>query len=497
MIDGAQGYRTDIDYIHNYYRELNPLRLRLALLNAGLRPPPIATACELGFGQGVSLAIHAAAAPVRWHGTDINPGHADFARSLATASGAEIGIFSDSFVDFANRDLPAFDYIGLHGVWSWISDENRAVIVDFIRRRLKPGGVIYAGYNTLPGYAAFVPLRHMLVEHANRAGSEARPIADRIDGALAFMERLLATEPSLVRDNPKLLERFATVKGEDRHYLAHEYFNRDWQPMHFADMARWLAPADMSYACAIDYSDHLDVMGLSAAQRRLMDEIGDAGLRETVKDLIANQQFRRDCWVRGAQPLSAEARAEALRHERVVAVARPLELPFKMKAALALSQAGPGEAVCSAMLERLADGKVWSLGRIEQALLPKGFSVDRIAGAVVLAAGSGLIEAAQDDDAIAHARPGTDRLNAHLIAAAHTSDKVQALASPVTGGGVSVDRLEQLFLAAILRGQTRPEDWAGYAAEVLAADATRVDLAAAVRSFATDRLPVLRALQVV
>jgi SAM-dependent methyltransferase len=66
-------------------------------------------------------------------------------------------LFDESFAEFASRDLPEFDYIGLHGIWSWISDENRAVIVDFIRRKLKVGGVLYISYNTLPGWAPLPP----------------------------------------------------------------------------------------------------------------------------------------------------------------------------------------------------------------------------------------------------------------------------------------------------------------------------------------------------
>ena len=78
------------------------------------------------------------------------------ARQLAVASGADIDLYEDSFEDFARRtDLPPFDHIGLHGVWSWISDRNRTVIVGFIQRKLKPGGVLYVGYNALPGRAAF------------------------------------------------------------------------------------------------------------------------------------------------------------------------------------------------------------------------------------------------------------------------------------------------------------------------------------------------------
>ena len=46
MNDTADGYRTDIDYTYSYHSELNPLRLRLAFLNAGLPMPAVATACE-------------------------------------------------------------------------------------------------------------------------------------------------------------------------------------------------------------------------------------------------------------------------------------------------------------------------------------------------------------------------------------------------------------------------------------------------------------------
>lgn len=496
MSDTADGYRTDIDYTYSYHSELNPLRLRLAFLNASLPVPTVTAACELGLGQGVSLGIHAAASAVRWHGTDINPGHVAFARSLADAAGASVDLHSDSFVDFSARDLPMFDYIGLHGVWSWISDGNRAAIVAFIRRRLRPGGVVYMGYNALPGWAAFSPLRHLLVEHANRAGSEGTPIAERIDEAIRFLDRLLAANPGFARDNPGTVESFKAMREDDRHYLAHEFFNRDWQPMHFATVARWLAPADVRYACSTDYADHIDAMGLSAAQRDVLADVADVGLRETVKDLIVNPRFRRDYWIKGAERLAASDRAEALRLERVVAVVRPLELPLKLRAALALSQTGPGEAAYGAVLETLSDGKVWSLGRIEQVLQPRGISLGQIAEAAILIASCDLIQAAQDEGVTAWVRPRTDRLNAHLIASAHTAGDVHALASPVTGGGIPVDRAQQLFLAEILAGKKRPDEWADAAAKVLR-DEPLAGLVDRARTLADGELSTLRALQVV
>jgi predicted O-methyltransferase YrrM len=88
MSDWTAGYVADVGYTFGYYTELNPLRLRLAFLNAGLAFPEVSTACELGFGQGMSTNIHAAALASQWFGTDFNPSQAGFAQELAAASGA-------------------------------------------------------------------------------------------------------------------------------------------------------------------------------------------------------------------------------------------------------------------------------------------------------------------------------------------------------------------------------------------------------------------------
>lgn len=187
MTDWSAGYVSDIGYTFGYYPELNPLRVKLAFLNAGLALPESGTACELGFGQGMSANLHAAASVTEWHGTDFNPSQAAFARELAAGAGAGAKLHDEAFADFARRpDVPDFDYVGLHGIWSWISDENRAVIVDFVRRRLKVGGVLYISYNTLPGWASFAPMRHLMTEHAAVLGTYGRGIVARVEGALDF-----------------------------------------------------------------------------------------------------------------------------------------------------------------------------------------------------------------------------------------------------------------------------------------------------------------------
>lgn len=331
--DWTSGYVTDIGYTFGYYSELNPLALKLPFLNSGIIPPEVGYACELGFGQGLSTNIHAAGSLVHWHGNDFNPEQTAHANELAAASGAKVDLVDDSFAEFVNRpDLPEFDYIGLHGIWSWISDENRTHIVEFIRKKLKVGGVVYISYNTLPGWSAFAPVRYLMTEHAELVGAEGQGILGRIDESLLFTEKLLAASPAYARANPQVSERIKNLKQQSRQYLAHEYFNRDWQPMSFSSVKGWLAPTKLSYACSANLLDHVDEINLSQEQIALLQSVNDPQLRETTKDFMVNQQFRRDYWVKGGRRLLPQQQLNRLRQFTCVLIVPPNSISMNFQA---------------------------------------------------------------------------------------------------------------------------------------------------------------------
>ncbi len=510
MTDWTSGYIADIGYTYGFYTELNPLRVKLAFLNAGLVAPEFGTACELGFGQGLSANLHAAASLTTWHGTDFNPAQAGFAQELAGVTGAGARLYDAAFAEFANRaDLPDFDFIGLHGIWSWISDENRAVIVDFIRRKLKVGGVLYISYNTQPGWAAFAPMRHLMTEHAEVIGAEGHGIVSRINGAVEFTEKLLATNPIYARANPQISERIKKIKDQNRHYLAHEYFNRDWHPMHFATMADWLAPAKVGFACSAHYPDHIDAINLTTEQQAFLMDITDTMFRESVRDFMVNQQFRRDYWVKGARRLSALEQAEALRTQRVILLIHRPDISAKI--AGALGEATLSEDVYNPILDFLADHKPKTIGQIEQAVKDSGIIFAQVRQAMMVLIGAGHLAAAQEDAVISKAKKHTEKLNAHIANKARGSSDVNYLASPVTGGGVAVGRFHQLFLLALSQGRKQPAEWAQFVWQVLSSQGQNIvkegktletaeenlaELTAQATSFAEKELPILKALQI-
>jgi SAM-dependent methyltransferase len=513
-LDWTAGYRTDIDYTFGYYSELAPGQLDFALLLAGVEPPQREGLryLELGYGQGISAAVHAAASPGEYWGADFNPSHAAHAQGLARASGAAAEFTDESFAEMLARDdLPAMDYIVMHGIWSWISDETRRVLVETFRKRLRVGGCLFFSYNTYPGWTASVPLRHLIATHAEHVGSASQATQVRDQAALAFGAQLVATGARYFEVNPRAKTQLETISGQDSHYVAHEYFNGIQSPMYFSEADKWLSDAKLSYAGAASPLEQLDVFNLTAAQSELLGGLGEGVMRETVRDFMLNRSFRRDLYTRGARRLSPLERRERLHATRIVLGIRPEDAPTSVLAGA--GQAMLREEIYRPIIDRLAEAEgpitVGALAADPKvAALPPGAVIE----AVAVLIGHGSLHPANSDAAIAAAQPQTARLNAHLTDRARMSGQINYLASPVTGGALAVSRFEQMFLSALNRGRKTPAAWAKDAWEAfseqnqgLAIDGERVTTAEAsierltrmAKAMADTRLPLLRRLKVV
>ncbi len=503
----TEGYISGIDYTHGYYPELAPARLQLSALTAGYDVPKSTSGqlnyLELGFGQGLSVNIHAAATGGQFWATDFNPSHAANAQSLAMASGAELTVLDDSFGELAARpDLPAFDIIALHGIWSWISDANRKVIVDIAKRHLKPGGLFYISYNVTPGWSPAMPLRHLLTEHAER--SEQGAVVDRINNSLDFAQRVVDAGAAYFKAYPAVAERLGKMKDQSRNYLAHEYFNADWYPMPFSQTATLLEAAKLTFAASAHLLDNVDAVNLTADAQKFLSEIPDTMLRQTVRDYFVNQQFRRDVFVKGARHLPQLERMQRLQTLAFVLLLTHKDRPEKVTGTL--GEANLQEAVYKPVFDALASDNHSPKTIAQLQTLCKGVDFNQITQALQILAGSGAVAPAQEKLVIQNARKTTKLLNSELCRRAEASTDVSHLASPTTGAGVSVNRFEQLFLRA---SELKEKDAPGYVWRVLKAqgqsivkegktlegeDANLAELRAQHDLFESKRLPVLKSL---
>lgn len=487
MSEHAAGYVTDTVYTFGYHPELDPGRVALPFLRAGLAPPAVRTACDLGFGQGVSLALHAAASDVRWWGNDLLPAHVQHARTLDGVAHSESVLLEASFETLLARDdLPLFDFIGLHGVLSWVSGVNRQHLAEFVRRHLAPGGVVYTGVNAMPGWTTLVPVRELLVQAAARAAGGST--VERIEAALAFAAPVFDADPRYLRDQPHLAGRVEAVRASDRRYLAHEYFNRDWRPLFFSELAELMATAGLRFACSAQRSEHLDTLNLTPAQQAVLATIADPVLRETTRDFLTNARFRRDYWVRDAAVLSEADRAAAMRAHRVVLVVPRDAVPER--ASTAIGEIRFEYDGLQRVLDVLADHRPHAVGELE-ARCP-GTSIQDLVFAL---AALECVASAQPDGARDRASRRCQLFNAHVLDRSRRDDDLEVLACPATGGGFRTPRRSLLLLDAWREGLHDPAEAAAAAAVRLGmpADALRGEASRLLR----QRVPVLRTLGVV
>jgi SAM-dependent methyltransferase len=513
MPDWSSGYVLDIPYTSGFYRELAPTYLQFVLQSESLRGPalgPGATYCELGCGQGFGTTLLAAANPhLRFWGFDFNPAQIANARRLAEDTGLTNVTFEDYSFEQAGAlpddALPKFDVVALHGIYAWISPENRRCIVEFIDRRLKPGGLVYVSYNCMPGWAAMAPLQRLFREHADRQPDRSD---QQMQAALAFAGRLKDAGSAYFSANPSLAARMEKLPTHSWNYLAHEYLNRHWHPLYHLDVAREMEGARLSYACSATISDNIDAAWLPPAAKALLAETRDRAWAETIRDFASNRQFRRDLFLRGVTPIGVLEQKERLGGLRF-ALALPRE-SVSFKFAAPVGDVTGQDAIYRPIADALASQPMTAQ---EVAALP---GLGGQPWAVVVQALSLLLHGGQIHplpyDAGGEVGASARRFNRAVVARARRGEVLPYVAAPATGSGVSASFADLVGLGAVLdNSDVTPAEAASYAWTAMEQTGQRMmkdgktlqsrdenvqELEGQVRKFFAEKLPVWRQLGV-
>ncbi len=456
------GYVTEIEYTYGYYIELCPQLISLGLLwrkQKGYKKKGMRY-LELGFGQGVSLNIHAAANDGEFWGTDFNPSQAVHARAMAEASGANLVIMDDSFEELAARqDLPKFDVITIHGIWSWISEENRRHIIDIIRKHLALGGAVYLSYNCSQGWAATIPARQLMMLYMSNATSKADGIVNQVNATFGFLDKLAASGSNYFRNNPIVGTKLEYFRDKTRSYVAHELFNADWSPMMFCDVAKYIEDAKLSYVGSGKILDFFDAIQLNPQSQALLASISDGVLRETVRDFSMDRPFRSDLYTRGVNTMPLADRDRILRSTRFMLTIVAKDLPMTVTGSL--GELNLKKEIYGPIMEFLAkDGYApKSIADLEQALDKKAFSFVSIAESLMVLVGANRASVVHDPDTIKKVGNRTAALNRFFIERAVYADECSVLASPITGSAIESNRIYMLFLRSINAGGRNYAKW--------------------------------------
>ncbi len=450
---GTQEYVTDVPYLRTFARDMSPARLRLVAALNGFSQPHAQDFdyCELGSGYGDTIAALAAAYPrARFVGVDFNPEHIEFASARAEAGGLSNVRFLDrDFEDLGRESLPDFDFICAHGVLSWVGPAKRKAIVELASSKLKPGGLLYVGYNALPGWAAIEPLRRLIQDRA--AGARGNSL-ERAQQGVEFAKRVRDAGAAYFANNLPAREMLATMEKAGLSYIVHEYMNEHWTPMYFAQVAEQMAAGELyfvgQFPLFLNYRD----LAISPAIAPLFKDVTDRLTFETLKDYALDQYFRCDVYVKGRADRSdrtTEAYFETTPFSGLLAergMDREVRLPH-----YTLKFAGPlFDALLPALEERASD-TVALAQRPELA----AFGVASIRDAVLRLALGGIASPMLEETPRVRAAPKVDDGALFRVRAAYNrmvleqplaKDAPLVLASPVAGTGVSFSMLEAVAL---------------------------------------------------
>lgn len=503
MDDEFEGYVTATPYTHVYYPESAPSRLQLITY---IRSVPFPSSrplryLELGYGNGVSLNINAAASPGEYWGTDINVAHVAEANAFAAASGSGLKALASSFEELLARpDLPQFDVIVALGVWSWVSDANRKTIVELLRRNLAEGGLFCMSSVAMPGFGELAPLQHLLRLNLKRGGAGGT-IFDKLASGLGLATALQKAGSRFFAEESGAGRVLEGAKTADPTYLVHEYLHEHWKPSFFAETAAALGEAGLQFVGGERLVDQFDELNFGPQALDLLAAIDDRWLRETARDFLRSGHVKGDIYVKRNELDRSQPRPEpALDLEFVLGIPASLARTKKFRTPVVVMEFGapPFRNLIDALGAQPC--RPWGLKALIEACSSVQCDKDEILRALMIMIDAEIVHPAQPRARVDEATPACARLNAEILRRALTKDRLHALASPVTGGGVSVSRIQQLFLLAWHTGARSPDAWAKFAWEAPGgSDVDKVPVADILKEalYFQQRLPQFAALKLI
>ena len=447
------GYFTGAGYTYDAQSEPSPERLAfLALLNRH-RPPEISgpfQLLELGCGQGYNPCLQAANYPqAHFLGIDFNAEHIAHARSLAVASGlVNVRFEQADFLELeqASGDLMAwgdFDFTVAHGILSWVAPEVRLSLMRLAERALRPGGLFYVSYNTLPGWLPMLPFQHCVSSLQATLG-DGQPA---LDGARDLFQGLRQANGQVFSSQPDLAQRLEGLGQFDTTYLLHEYNHSHWQPLYANEVIEPLRELGLGYLGSATLSENFEGLVPVPAQQQIQRQ-SDPALRELVRDLLTNQTFRRDVYVKGREPLWPGEASAALEQVRLCGLVDQDALGDESSYLFTLSwgQFQANRDWIRTILEGLWDGPR-SLAELG-ALLPSGTPQPTLVLNLCLLLGRNAVALVPGE----RDRGPSQRFNAHIGASVAAGAPYTLLACPVSGNLHRLTRMELLALNALNQG---------------------------------------------
>lgn len=264
----------------------------------GLNPPKIngAKVLELGCSFGGNLISQAIYYPeTEFIGIDLSESQINQGNEIIKLMGLKnVRLEKKNILDIT-PDFGLFDYIIVHGIYSWVPDEVKSRILDICRDNLSENGIAYISYNTYPGWKNREIARDiMLFTNKHTADLSLAEKTYRGKAVLKLFSDAIKTVDSEKGKNSSRVIHFDNIQDKDEHYVAHEYLEQYNHPLYLNEFVDSVNQHQLSYIGDTDFQlSFISWMTKDLREMLLNLASSDYVAREQCIDYIYDVAFRR------------------------------------------------------------------------------------------------------------------------------------------------------------------------------------------------------------
>lgn len=290
--------------------QLHPDNLYTTAFLRGYSPVPVETAkvLEIGCGNGLNLLPMAAEMPqAEFVGIDYAEMPIQIAKSLSQRFGLTNVRFHQADICDLADDFGEFDYVIVHGFYSWVPDQARDALWRVARGSLSPQGMMQVSYNALPGWYQTKWLREFCLFHVRSVENR----DSQIQEAWKLIEELASMKDA---DNP-----FATVAAQTvEKGLAtaiHDELAELNTPFYLHQVAERANEFSLRYVADAVPKFMAGLQHLPPGEKILVEYGGsDPVQSEQYEDFLSQRTFRQSVFTHQAHTPAAESFRDRLRH---------------------------------------------------------------------------------------------------------------------------------------------------------------------------------------
>lgn len=289
-----------VPYLSKPYQQSHPDRLATIATLAGLRPVPVVSSrvLELGCAAGGNIIPMAVALPgASFVGIDLSSKQIDEGKRVVADLGLKNIELRRQDIKDISADTGTFDYIIVHGVFSWVPPEVQNKILEVCGTHLAPDGVVYLSYNTLPGWRTRAIVRDLMTYHS-RQFLDPRDKVSQAKALLEFVVRALEGQQTpyanMLRDELKLVQMVSDW------YLYHDHLEDQNHPLYFHEFVARASAYGLRYLGEAE-AHTMAPRSFSPAVQEVLQRISPDILRlEQYMDFLRNRMFRQTLLCHGS-----------------------------------------------------------------------------------------------------------------------------------------------------------------------------------------------------